>query len=30
MQEMLTSWGFTSVFDIGSDPRNTIPPARAR
>ena len=25
MQEMLTSWGFTSVFDIGSDPRNTVP-----
>ena len=25
MQEMLTSWGFTSVFDIASDPRNTIP-----
>jgi imidazolonepropionase-like amidohydrolase len=25
MQEMLTRWGFTSVFDIGSDPRNTIP-----
>jgi imidazolonepropionase-like amidohydrolase len=25
MQTMLTSWGFTSVFDIGSDPRNTVP-----
>ena len=25
MREMLTSWGFTSVFDIGSDPRNTVP-----
>ena len=25
MQEMLTRWGFTTVFDIGSDPRNTLP-----
>ncbi|MGB8886892.1 MAG: amidohydrolase family protein [Candidatus Korobacteraceae bacterium] len=25
MQEMLTKWGFTSVFDIGSNPYQTIP-----
>ena len=25
MQAMLTRWGFTTVFDIGSDPRNTLP-----
>ena len=25
MQEMLTSWGFTSVFDIGSNPHDTVP-----
>jgi imidazolonepropionase-like amidohydrolase len=25
MQEMLTRWGFTSVFDIGSNPYHTIP-----
>ncbi len=25
MQEMLTKWGFTSVFDIGSNPYDTIP-----
>ena len=25
MQTMLTSWGFTSVFDIGSNPRDTVP-----
>lgn len=25
MQEMLTRWGFTTVFDIGSNPQNTIP-----
>lgn len=24
MQEMLTRWGFTTVFDIGSDPRDTL------
>jgi imidazolonepropionase-like amidohydrolase len=25
MQEMLTKWGFTSVFDIGSNPYHTVP-----
>jgi imidazolonepropionase-like amidohydrolase len=25
MQEMLTRWGFTSVWDLGSDPRDTLP-----
>jgi len=25
MQEMLTSWGFTTVFDIGSNPYDTLP-----
>ncbi|UGY15368.1 amidohydrolase family protein [Bradyrhizobium septentrionale] len=25
MQEMLTRWGFTTVWDLGSDPRNTLP-----
>lgn len=25
MQEMLTRWGFTTVWDLGSDPRNTMP-----
>ncbi len=25
MQEMLTRWGFTTVWDIGSDPRDTLP-----
>src|SRR5580704_5259171 len=24
MQEMLTRWGFTTVWDLGSDPRNTL------
>ena len=24
MQEMLTSWGFTTVWDLGSDPRNSL------
>ena len=24
MQEMLTRWGFTTVFDLGSDPRDTL------
>ncbi|HZS29320.1 MAG TPA: amidohydrolase family protein [Candidatus Angelobacter sp.] len=24
MQQMLTRWGFTTVWDLGSDPRNTI------
>jgi imidazolonepropionase-like amidohydrolase len=24
MQEMLTRWGFTSVWDLGSDPRNSL------
>lgn len=24
MQEMLTRWGFTSVWDLGSDPQNTL------
>jgi len=25
MQQMLTRWGFTTVFDIGSNPQDTIP-----
>jgi len=25
MQEMLTRWGFTTVWDLGSDPRNSLP-----
>ena len=25
MQEMLTSWGFTSVWDLGSDPDDSLP-----
>jgi len=25
MQEMLTRWGFTSVWDLGSDPSDTLP-----
>lgn len=25
MQTMLTKWGFTTVFDIGSDPKDTFP-----
>ncbi|MGY4479857.1 amidohydrolase family protein [Bradyrhizobium sp. USDA 3364] len=25
MQEMLTRWGFTTVWDLGSDPRDTLP-----
>ncbi|WP_066499625.1 amidohydrolase family protein [Bradyrhizobium macuxiense] len=25
MQEMLTQWGFTTVWDLGSDPRDTLP-----
>ncbi|WP_050625759.1 amidohydrolase family protein [Bradyrhizobium viridifuturi] len=25
MQEMLTRWGFTTVWDLGSDPRNILP-----
>lgn len=25
MQEMLTRWGFTSVWDLGSDPRDILP-----
>lgn len=25
MQEMLTKWGFTTVWDLGSDPRDTLP-----
>ncbi|HZP22542.1 MAG TPA: amidohydrolase family protein [Terriglobales bacterium] len=25
MREMLTRWGFTAVFDLGSDPRDTLP-----
>jgi len=25
MQEMLTKWGFTSVWDLGSDPRDSLP-----
>ncbi|UFX48415.1 hypothetical protein HAP47_0017855 [Bradyrhizobium sp. 41S5] len=25
MQEMLTRWGFTTVWDLGSDPNNTLP-----
>lgn len=25
MQEMLTRWGFTTVFDIGSNPNDTLP-----
>src|SRR5579863_2125517 len=25
MQEMLTRWGFTTVWDLGSDPQNTLP-----
>jgi imidazolonepropionase-like amidohydrolase len=25
MQAMLTRWGFTTVWDLGSDPRNTMP-----
>ena len=29
MQEMLTQWGFTTVWDLGSDPGNTLP-LRAR
>ena len=29
MQEMLTRWGFTSVWDLGSDPRNSLPSASA-
>ncbi len=24
MQEMLTRWGFTTVFDIGSNPNDTL------
>ncbi len=24
MQEMLTSWGFTTIWDLGSDPRNSL------
>src|ERR1700704_6228292 len=25
MQEMLTKWGFTTVWDLGSDPRDSLP-----
>ncbi len=25
MQEMLTQWGFTTVWDLGSDPRDSLP-----
>jgi len=25
MREMLTQWGFTTVWDLGSDPRNSLP-----
>ena len=25
MQAMLTQWGFTTVWDLGSDPRNSLP-----
>src|SRR5262249_22997879 len=25
MQEMLTQWGFTTVWDLGSDPSNSLP-----
>jgi len=25
MREMLTRWGFTTVWDLGSDPRDTVP-----
>ena len=25
MQEMLTRWGFTTVWDLGSDPRDSLP-----
>ena len=25
MQEMLTRWGFTTVWDVGSDPSDTLP-----
>ena len=30
MQEMLTRWGFTTVFDIGSNPYHTLPCATRR
>src|SRR5258708_39137814 len=25
MQEMLTRWGFTTVWDLGSDPQDSLP-----
>jgi len=30
MQEMLTKWGFTTVWDLGSNPSDTLPLRRAR
>jgi imidazolonepropionase-like amidohydrolase len=29
MQEMLTKWGFTTVWDLGSDPRDSLPLRRS-